>query len=109
MHTALGQCRFLLESSVAARALAGSRSVGLPGFTQQRTSRYDLIRTRVPMDERVREAWQSSYSSIEHAISVTHVLEDDLMLGPFEMTDSTKCRAIPVWTFRSTRTRSRKS
>ena len=61
MHTPLGRRRFLREGSIAAAALAGSRSVRLLGATQQRISRYELIRTRVPMDERVRAAWQRSF------------------------------------------------
>ena len=61
MHTPLGRRRFLREGSIAAAALAGLHSVRLPGAAKQRISRYELIRTRVPMDERVREAWQKSF------------------------------------------------
>ena len=61
MRTLLGRRRFLREGSIAAAALAGLRSARLPGATQQRISRYELIRTRIPMDERVREAWQRSF------------------------------------------------
>ena len=61
MRTLLGRRRFLREGSIAAAALAGLRNARLPGATQQRISRYELIRTRVPMDERVREAWQRSF------------------------------------------------
>ena len=61
MHTLLGRRRFLREGSIAAAALAGSHSGHLPGAIQQRISGYELIQTRVPMDERVRVAWQRSF------------------------------------------------
>ena len=61
MHTPVGRRRFPRESSAAAAGPTGLQSVHLAGFAQQRISRYDLIRTRVPIDERVREAWQRSF------------------------------------------------
>ena len=61
MHAPLSRRRFLREGSIAATALAGVHVNLLPGASKQRIARYELIRTRVPMDLRVREAWQRSF------------------------------------------------
>ena len=61
MRASLGRRRFLREGSIAAAALAGLHSVCLARAGRQRISRHELIRTRVPMDERVRVAWQRSF------------------------------------------------
>ena len=56
----LGRRRFLRDGSIVAAAFCGATRP-LPGLGKQRISRYELIKTRVPMDERVREAWQRSF------------------------------------------------
>ena len=61
MQAPLGRRRFLLDASIAAAGLSGLHAVHLPAASAQRITRYDLIPTRVPMDARVREAWQRSF------------------------------------------------
>ena len=61
MQAPLSRRRFLREGSIAATALAGVHGNVLPGASNQRIARYELIPTRVPMDVRVREAWQRSF------------------------------------------------
>ena len=61
MHNPVGRRRFLGEGCIAAAYLGGLYRGLLPGAPKQRITRYELIRTRVPMDQRVREAWQRSF------------------------------------------------
>ncbi len=56
-----GRRRFLQQGGIIAAALTGMRDIPLRGDSRRRISRYELTRTRVPMDERVREAWQRSF------------------------------------------------
>lgn len=57
----LSRRRFLREGGLAAAALAGSSPSLVSGATKHKIVRYELIETRVPMEERVREAWQRSF------------------------------------------------
>ena len=61
MHTSLSRRRLLRDGSVMAAAFWGGSRRRLRGSTKQRITRYELIRTKVPMDGRVREAWQRSF------------------------------------------------
>ncbi len=61
MKASLSRRRFLREGGIAAAVLAGVPHSLLRGAAKQTVTRYELIRTRVPMDERVREAWQRSF------------------------------------------------
>ena len=56
----LGRRRFLRDGSIVAAAFCGAQG-RLPGVARQRITGYELIKTRVPMDARVREAWQRSF------------------------------------------------
>jgi len=54
--------RLLRDGGLALAALAGSPLRELRGAAGKQTiTRYEMIPTRVPMDERVREAWQRSF------------------------------------------------
>jgi len=57
----LSRRKFLRAGGVAAAALAGAPTDLLRGAERQRITRYELIETLVPWDERVREAWQKSF------------------------------------------------
>lgn len=53
--------RAFLRTGGALSALMAGSALRVPGATKSRIARYEMIPTRVPMDERVREAWQASF------------------------------------------------
>lgn len=61
MNASLSRRQLLRQGGMAAAALTGVPQSILRGAVKQTIRGYELIRTRIPMDESVREAWQRSF------------------------------------------------